>query len=128
MYNQFTETCFTRCVQNLNYRVLTPMEETCTSKCISKLINVNHREISVYMEINPLNRRLNQMNSEEQGLQPETPDLAQEVEKALGKDTMATSQSEPVSDESPQIAFNSTVTGDVNQGADNMTSVETAKT
>lgn len=26
MYNQFTETCFTRCVQNLNYRVLTPAE------------------------------------------------------------------------------------------------------
>ncbi|XP_072170979.1 mitochondrial import inner membrane translocase subunit Tim10 B-like [Diadema setosum] len=61
MYNQFTETCFERCVQNLNYRILTAQEEICTAKCIDKLVNVNHRQIFKYMEINPLNRKLDEI-------------------------------------------------------------------
>ncbi|XP_071504181.1 mitochondrial import inner membrane translocase subunit Tim10 B-like [Diadema antillarum] len=61
MYNQFTETCFERCAQNLNYRILTAQEEICTAKCIDKLVNVNHRQIFKYMEINPLNRKLDEI-------------------------------------------------------------------
>ncbi|XP_780102.1 mitochondrial import inner membrane translocase subunit Tim10 B [Strongylocentrotus purpuratus] len=135
MYNQFTETCFTRCVQNLNYRVLTPAEDSCTSNCISKLINVNHREISTYMEINPLNRRLNEMNSEE-GLQPETPDLALEVEKVIGKDAIITlpSETESVAESSEAAHITPTaLDGDVNQNSATMmnpdvTSVEADET
>lgn len=114
MYNQFTETCFDRCIQNLNYRVLTPDEESCTSKCVSKLINVNHRQISVYMEINPLNRRLNEMGSgtNPEELQNPAPDIAKEVEKALGTTQDSGHIPEATSDSAAVVAGSVTTASD----------------
>ncbi|XP_071950477.1 mitochondrial import inner membrane translocase subunit Tim10 B-like isoform X2 [Antedon mediterranea] len=56
MYNIFTQKCFNSCVTNLNYRFMTQEEHTCVQKCAQKLININHRLITVYMEINPMNK------------------------------------------------------------------------
>ncbi|KAJ8028124.1 Mitochondrial import inner membrane translocase subunit Tim10 B [Holothuria leucospilota] len=58
MYNTFTESCFNSCVKNFNYRYLTEEEKKCSENCTSKLVNINHRLISVYMDINPMNRQL----------------------------------------------------------------------
>ncbi|PIK41555.1 putative mitochondrial import inner membrane translocase subunit Tim10 B-like [Apostichopus japonicus] len=58
MYNNFTESCFNSCARNFNYRSLTPEEQRCTDRCTDKLVNINHRLISVYVEINPMNRQL----------------------------------------------------------------------
>ncbi|XP_033120008.1 mitochondrial import inner membrane translocase subunit Tim10 B-like [Anneissia japonica] len=56
MYNQFTQKCFNSCATNFNYRFMTHEEHTCVQKCANKLININHRLITVYMELNPLNK------------------------------------------------------------------------
>uniref|UniRef100_A0A6M2CNE5 Mitochondrial import inner membrane translocase subunit n=1 Tax=Rhipicephalus microplus TaxID=6941 RepID=A0A6M2CNE5_RHIMP len=53
IYNRMTEMCFRQCVNNLNYRELTPDESQCVDHCAGKTINVNHRMMSVYMEVQP---------------------------------------------------------------------------
>ncbi|XP_037568949.1 mitochondrial import inner membrane translocase subunit Tim10 B [Dermacentor silvarum] len=53
IYNRMTETCFRHCVNNLNYRDLTPDESQCVDRCAGKAISVNHRMMSIYMEVQP---------------------------------------------------------------------------
>ncbi|XP_075544892.1 translocase of inner membrane 9b [Dermacentor variabilis] len=53
IYNRMTETCFRHCVNNLNYRDLTPDESECVDRCAGKAISVNHRMMSIYMEVQP---------------------------------------------------------------------------
>ncbi|XP_070553509.1 mitochondrial import inner membrane translocase subunit Tim10 B-like [Ptychodera flava] len=65
VYNSFTEKCFNHCVSNLNYRALTPEEELCVDRCSSKLVNVNHRIIGTYMEVNPMNKLIAEQQAKE---------------------------------------------------------------
>ncbi|XP_002737369.1 mitochondrial import inner membrane translocase subunit Tim10 B-like [Saccoglossus kowalevskii] len=79
-YNKFTESCFGHCIANLNYRLLSQEEEACIDKCSSKLININHRMIGTYMELNPMNK--NQFTEQDS---PELKQLAAQVEDILDK-------------------------------------------
>ncbi|XP_059819498.1 mitochondrial import inner membrane translocase subunit Tim10 B [Hypanus sabinus] len=53
VYNKMTESCFNKCVTNLNYRNLTHIEETCISGCAGKQICTNHRLMSAYIQLMP---------------------------------------------------------------------------
>ncbi|XP_022084477.1 uncharacterized protein LOC110975911 isoform X2 [Acanthaster planci] len=94
MYNQFTELCFNHCVQNLNYRHLIPEEEVCANRCAEKLIHVNHRLISTYMEINPLHKQAAALEAAqaEAASSPmgEPLNLAGQVQKVFGPDAVVT--------------------------------------
>ncbi|XP_033632193.1 mitochondrial import inner membrane translocase subunit Tim10 B-like [Asterias rubens] len=114
MYNQFTEVCFNHCVQNFNYRHMIPEETSCANRCAEKLINVNHRLISVYMEINPLHKQAAALEAsqaieaaqtaeaatQDTTAPPDTPslNLAGQVEAVFGSDTIVTDSSPPVLD------------------------------
>lgn len=51
LYNQMTENCFKKCVDEMNSRQLNRDEELCVNKCSSKFINANHRMMSIYVEV-----------------------------------------------------------------------------
>lgn len=72
IYNRMTEMCFKQCVNNLNYRELTNDESVCVERCVSKSISVNHKMMSIYMEVQPefINRSL--QNAQQQ-MAPEQP-------------------------------------------------------
>ncbi|XP_048454244.1 mitochondrial import inner membrane translocase subunit Tim10 B [Rhincodon typus] len=53
VYNKMTETCFNKCVTNLNYRSITLTEENCINNCAGKLIHTNHRLMSSYVQLMP---------------------------------------------------------------------------
>ncbi|XP_043548671.1 mitochondrial import inner membrane translocase subunit Tim10 B [Chiloscyllium plagiosum] len=53
VYNKMTETCFNKCVTNLNYRNITLTEENCINNCAGKLIHTNHRLMSAYVQLMP---------------------------------------------------------------------------
>ncbi|XP_032223159.1 mitochondrial import inner membrane translocase subunit Tim10 B [Nematostella vectensis] len=62
LYNRLTETCFHTCATNLNYRSLTQEETACVDKCSDKLVNLNHRQMAVFMEVGPMaEKRLGNM-------------------------------------------------------------------
>ncbi|KXJ22427.1 mitochondrial import inner membrane translocase subunit Tim10 B [Exaiptasia diaphana] len=54
LYNKLTESCFNSCVTNMNQRSLTTEESTCIEICSSKWVNLNHRQMAVFMEVGPL--------------------------------------------------------------------------
>lgn len=51
MFNQVSEKCFLRCVDNFNSRTLSPYEEKCVENCAQKFVNINHRVMGVYVEV-----------------------------------------------------------------------------
>ncbi|XP_067888858.1 mitochondrial import inner membrane translocase subunit Tim10 B isoform X1 [Heterodontus francisci] len=53
VYNKMTESCFNKCVTNLNYRTVTLAEESCINNCAGKLIHTNHRLMSAYVQLMP---------------------------------------------------------------------------
>ncbi|XP_055493418.1 mitochondrial import inner membrane translocase subunit Tim10 B isoform X1 [Leucoraja erinacea] len=53
VYNKMTESCFNKCVTNLNYRSLTQIEESCINGCAGKLIRTNHRLMGAYVQLMP---------------------------------------------------------------------------
>ncbi|XP_069748405.1 mitochondrial import inner membrane translocase subunit Tim10 B [Narcine bancroftii] len=53
VYNKMTEICFNKCVTNLNYRILTGIEENCINSCAGKLICTNHRLMNAYVHLMP---------------------------------------------------------------------------
>ena len=53
MYNKMVSECFKRCITAFNERSLSTEENECVSECVNKLVNVNHRVMSVFMEIGP---------------------------------------------------------------------------
>eukprot|EP00794_Sanderia_malayensis_P007393 gene7392-8213_t len=53
LYNKIAEKCFNSCVSNFNEKTMSESEIDCAEKCSSKLVNVNHRLMSVFMEIGP---------------------------------------------------------------------------
>ncbi|EFX79889.1 hypothetical protein DAPPUDRAFT_52086, partial [Daphnia pulex] len=54
VFNKMSETCFTRCVNTFQTRELTEDEDKCVEMCSTKNIRVNHKIMSVYMEVQPL--------------------------------------------------------------------------
>ncbi|KAI9565569.1 hypothetical protein GHT06_009361 [Daphnia sinensis] len=54
VFNTMSETCFTRCVNTFQTRELTEDEDRCVELCSNKNIRVNHKIMSVYMEVQPL--------------------------------------------------------------------------
>jgi len=53
LYNKIAEKCFDSCVVDFTRKALIPVEENCVEQCSSKMINMNHRLMSVFMEIGP---------------------------------------------------------------------------
>ncbi|XP_038673969.1 mitochondrial import inner membrane translocase subunit Tim10 B isoform X2 [Scyliorhinus canicula] len=53
LYNKMTESCFNKCVSNMNYRITTQTEENCVNNCAGKLIHTNHRLMSAYVQLMP---------------------------------------------------------------------------
>ncbi|KAM7440577.1 the small Tim [Porites harrisoni] len=53
LYNKLTQDCFLACVTNLNYRKVTA-EESCIDTCSTKWMNLNQRQMAVFMEVGPL--------------------------------------------------------------------------
>lgn len=47
-YNVLSETCFARCIDNLNSRTVDEWEAQCVDKCSTKFINCNNRLIKIY--------------------------------------------------------------------------------
>ncbi|XP_038055750.1 mitochondrial import inner membrane translocase subunit Tim10 B-like [Patiria miniata] len=95
MYNQFTELCFNHCIQNLNYRHMIPEEVACANRCAEKLVNVNHRLITTYMEINPLHKQAAALEAAQaEATSSDTAgkplNLAGQVQQVFGPDTVVT--------------------------------------
>ena len=53
LFNKIADECFTSCVVDMTRKSLANEEETCVAECAQKMINVNHRLMSVFMEIGP---------------------------------------------------------------------------
>ena len=53
LFNKISEKCFSACVNDMTRKDLSNDEITCVEHCASKLVNVNHRLMSVFMEIGP---------------------------------------------------------------------------
>ena len=53
LFNKIAEKCFVTCVSDLSHRTLSSDEESCVDRCSDKMININHRLMSVFMEIGP---------------------------------------------------------------------------
>ncbi|KAL3267104.1 hypothetical protein HHI36_011244 [Cryptolaemus montrouzieri] len=68
LYNQMTETCFGKCVDNLNSRILNPNEKECIEDCASKFIKFNHKLMSTFVEVQSLivNRRMKEVEEQSQ--------------------------------------------------------------
>ncbi|XP_068720340.1 mitochondrial import inner membrane translocase subunit Tim10 B-like [Montipora capricornis] len=58
LYNKLTHNCFLACVTNLNYRKVTAEEQSCVDMCSSKWMNLNQRQMAVFMEVGPLADRV----------------------------------------------------------------------
>uniref|UniRef100_A0A0K8R4S1 Mitochondrial import inner membrane translocase subunit n=1 Tax=Ixodes ricinus TaxID=34613 RepID=A0A0K8R4S1_IXORI len=86
IYNRMTEVCFKECVNNLNYRELTSQESSCVEHCVGKSINVNHRMMAIYMEVQPemmkhaLEAQQQQQQQQEQQQQKQQQQKQQPVE------------------------------------------------
>ncbi|KAM8975649.1 mitochondrial import inner membrane translocase subunit Tim10 B [Pelodytes ibericus] len=94
VYNKMTEQCFTRCVQNLNYRYVTMEEEQCMDSCASKLIRSNHRLMSAYVGLMPavVQRRMAELESQSKEVEitPGIPVSSADVSGADGAPISAT--------------------------------------
>ena len=53
VYNQMSESCFNRCIINLNHRTLSDEEKACTDVCAEKQMKFNNRLMAVYMKEQP---------------------------------------------------------------------------
>lgn len=66
LYNQISERCFNLCVTGFNDRTLSADETACVDRCVGKHINVNHKIMSVYTEVQPIymQRRIDEMTKQ----------------------------------------------------------------
>ncbi|XP_028401595.1 mitochondrial import inner membrane translocase subunit Tim10 B-like [Dendronephthya gigantea] len=53
LYNKMVSECFKSCITTFNEGRLTANEQVCVNECVNKMVNVNHRIMSVFMEIGP---------------------------------------------------------------------------
>ena len=51
------------------------LQQACTDRCAAKLVNINHRLISTYMEINPMNKKLAELEAQAQQEQQQAAEL-----------------------------------------------------
>ncbi|KAK3877231.1 hypothetical protein Pcinc_018031 [Petrolisthes cinctipes] len=84
LYNHISERCFNLCVTGFNDRDLTEAETVCVDSCVGKHVNVNHKIMSVYSEVQPvyMQRRIDEMTQQveaqqqqeqQQQVQPQKP-------------------------------------------------------
>ena len=66
VYNQMSESCFNRCIINLNHRNLSDEEKACTDVCAEKQMKFNNRLMSVYPIEQPLATERKLKEAEEQ--------------------------------------------------------------
>lgn len=66
LYNQISERCFNLCVTGFNDRNISEAETACVDRCVGKHVNVNHKIMSVYAEVQPIymQRRIDEMNKQ----------------------------------------------------------------
>lgn len=71
LYNKISEDCFRKCVYNMTQRNLDDEEARCISTCVQKHVNVNHKTMEFFAEINPIfqQRKLEEHQRELQALQ-----------------------------------------------------------
>ncbi|XP_044749854.1 mitochondrial import inner membrane translocase subunit Tim10 B [Coccinella septempunctata] len=76
LYNQMTETCFSKCVDNINSRKLDPNEIDCIEDCSSKFIKFNHRLMGTFMEAQSIivNQRIKDVEEQQAKLAMENND------------------------------------------------------
>lgn len=67
-YNRISETCFLHCVNHLSDRDLSQDETKCVDMCTKKHVNVNHKIMQVYVEVQPqiVNKRMEDMTKQQQ--------------------------------------------------------------
>jgi len=53
LFNKVSNSCFEACVVDMTTGKLSTGEERCVENCAYKMINSNHRLMSVFMEIGP---------------------------------------------------------------------------
>ncbi|CAK8684254.1 unnamed protein product [Clavelina lepadiformis] len=53
LYNALTESCFNKCVTNMNYRTLTQIERACVHRCADKFTNANKRFMNEFTKLTP---------------------------------------------------------------------------
>lgn len=66
VYNQMTESCFNRCIINLNNRSLTDEEKSCSDVCAEKHMKFNNRLMGVYVVEQPIATERKMKEAEEQ--------------------------------------------------------------
>ncbi|XP_067000535.1 mitochondrial import inner membrane translocase subunit Tim10 B [Anabrus simplex] len=92
LYNVMSETCFLRCITSLYERDLTQDEAQCVDNCAQKHVNVNHKIMQVYMEVQPeINqRRIDEMNKAQAELEASQAKALQvELEAAKTRENLA---------------------------------------
>ncbi|KAH8346903.1 hypothetical protein KR059_002016 [Drosophila kikkawai] len=50
LYNKVTEMCFSRCVDNLNQRILATHEDVCLDRCVTKFARFNQYMMAFYVD------------------------------------------------------------------------------
>ena len=94
MYNHMSESCFNRCVINLNDRILSDEEKACTDVCAEKAMKFNNRLMKVFVVEQPkaTERRMAEAQKDaeaaaerlrEQGADPETLSAQEVAREAL---------------------------------------------
>ncbi|XP_008208702.1 mitochondrial import inner membrane translocase subunit Tim10 B [Nasonia vitripennis] len=65
LYNQISDTCFTRCTNTFTTRDIELDEANCVDTCAQKFIHTNHRVMEVYMEVQAaiVQKRIDEMNA-----------------------------------------------------------------
>lgn len=53
LFNKIADDCFRSCVVDMTRKNLGVEEDACVENCAHKMINTNHRLMSVFMEIGP---------------------------------------------------------------------------
>ena len=66
VYNQMSESCFNRCIINLNQRNLSEEEKACTDVCAEKQMKYNNRIMGVYVVEQPIATERKMKEAEEQ--------------------------------------------------------------
>lgn len=73
-----TETCFSKCIDNINSRKLDPNEILCIEDCSSKFIKFNHRLMGTFVEVQNVivNQRIKDVEEQQAKLAMVNADIA----------------------------------------------------
>lgn len=89
LYNKITESCFVHCVNQLGQRDLTQDECRCVDVCTKKYVNVNHKVMQVYMEVQPqiVNRKIEEMNKQQAAMAAKAEEMNSEKSEVASGNT-----------------------------------------